>query len=465
VNIRQRAIQGGAFLALRQGIGIALSLVGVLLVTRIIGPRQYGLYVVGAGIVNFLCTLGTWGLDVCLLRKTEAPAKEEFDQAFTLLLCISAVFAVGLIALRPLIARFVKMSDVAPLITLLAAAVPLNLLALPAIVKLDRELNFKQVAINEVASQLSTYAVAIPLAFAGAGSWAPASGFVTQQLMLAGLSYWSTRYVPSFHWEIHLIRQMLKYGLGYSSSIWVWQLRSLVNPLIVGRYAGPQAVGYVAICIRIVQGLSFARSVTWRVAMPALAKLGGDPDRLRKGITEGMRLQALTAGFPIAAFALVAPFLIPLGFGHNWSPALRVFPFIALSALSNAMFNLHSSVLYLLGRNYSVALFHVVHVFLFAGSAIFLVPRIGFLGFGWAETVALVSYVTIHMFLRRQIGSPSYGLALIWFATVTLVLALSSLGTPVLYCGGFIIFLPLLLERERASLASYVQILFSRASA
>ena len=465
MSLRKQAIQGGAFLAFRQGIGIALSLVGVLLVTRVIGPRQYGLYAVGAGIVNFLCTLGTWGLDVCLLRKTDTPDKKEFHQVFTLLLCISSLFLAGLVVLSPLIARFVKMSGVAPVITFLAVAIPLKLLALPAIVKLDRDLNLKQVAINEVTGQISTYAVAIPLAFAGAVSWAPASGFVTQQLVLAGLSFWSAGYLPSLHWETRLIRQMLKYGLGYSSSTWVWQLRSLVNPLIVGRYAGAQAVAYVAVSIRIVKGLSFANSVTWRIAMPALAKMGGDPIRLRKSVSEGMRLQALAAGFPLAAFALVAPFVIPLGFGHNWVPALGVFPFVALSYLSNAMFNLHSSVLYLLGKNFQVTLFHIVHVILFAGGALLLVPRLGFSGYGWAEVVALPSYIVIHAFLSQQVGSPSYGVALIWFATATFVLALSGFGTPVLYGGVFVLFLPLLFEKERTSLAGYLQILFSRAGA
>ena len=228
----------------------ALSLVGVLLVTRVIGPRQYGLYAVAAGIVTFLCALGTWGLDVYLLRRTEKPEEREFHQAFTLLLCISAVFLAGLGALSPLIASFVKISGVTRLIVFSAAAIPFNLLALPAVVKLDRALNFKQVAINELAGQASMYAVAIPLAFAGGGAWAPASGFLTQQLVLMVLSYWSAGYRPSLHWEPTLILQMLKYGLAYSSSVWVWQLRGLVNPFVVGRFAGVEAVGYIAVSIR-----------------------------------------------------------------------------------------------------------------------------------------------------------------------------------------------------------------------
>src|SRR6516225_2272512 len=103
--------------------------------------------------------------------------------------------------------------------------------------------------------------------------------------------------------------------------------------------------------------LSFAKVATWRVAMAALAKLGESPDRLRKSIEEGMRLQALAVGAPLAVFAVMAPFVLPAIFGHRWDTALQVFPFIALDYLSNAMFNLHSSVLYLLRRNMQVTWF------------------------------------------------------------------------------------------------------------
>ncbi len=260
LDLRKKVLRGGAFLTFRQAVGMALSLAGLLLVTRVIGPRQYGLYSVAMGIVYFLCTVGTWGLNVYLLRMADRSNEKGFHQAFTLLLCISAVFFGGICILSPIIASFVRISGVTRLLVFLAAGIPFNLLALPAVVKLDRDLNFKQVAINELISQASMYVVAIPLAFAGCGAWAPASGFLTQQIVLAGTSYRSAGYRPSLHWDTHLIQRMLGYGLSYSSSIWVWQLRSLVNPLVVGRLAGAEAVGYVAVSIRFVEVLSLCEN-------------------------------------------------------------------------------------------------------------------------------------------------------------------------------------------------------------
>jgi O-antigen/teichoic acid export membrane protein len=204
--------------------------------------------------------------------------------------------------------------------------------------------------------------------------------------------------------------------------------------------------------------------VTWRVAMAALAKLDGNRDRLRRSISEGMRLQTFAVGLPLAGFALVAPFVLPLVFGPRWSPSLSVFPFIALSYLSNAMFNLHSSVLYLLQKNWEVTWFHCVHILLFSASAVVLVPRVGFAGYGWAEVVALASYLVIHLFVAREVGSPSYGMAAIWYFTAAAIFALCEIGPPVSYLGFLVLLGPILLPRERASILGYAQILLSRAN-
>ncbi len=229
-----------------------------------------------------------------------------------------------------------------------------------------------------------------------------------------GLLYRASAYRPRLHWESARVRAMVGYGLGFSASIWVWQLRVLVNPLVVGRYAGADAVGYIALAIRMVEQLSFLRYVTWRLSIPALAQVQGNLARMVKAISEGASLQTMASGFPLVAFGLVAPWIIPATFGSRWLPVLEVYPFIALGILANAAFNMHSSALYVLQKNWQVTLFHLAHIALFAGAAVLFVPYIGVRGYGWAEVVALPSYIFIHASVVAYIGRPRYAHAAIW---------------------------------------------------
>ncbi|PYU16374.1 MAG: polysaccharide biosynthesis protein, partial [Acidobacteria bacterium] len=68
------------FLAGRQFLGIFLRLIAVLLITRIIGPYQYGLFAACVGIFLYLQSFATWGIDVYLLRKPTDLTQEELNQ-------------------------------------------------------------------------------------------------------------------------------------------------------------------------------------------------------------------------------------------------------------------------------------------------------------------------------------------------------------------------------------------------
>jgi hypothetical protein len=53
-----------------------------------------------------------------------------------------------------LIAGLIRIPEAGAVLGVLSIGIPFSLLAIPAIVKLDRELNFKAVAVNELVSQV-----------------------------------------------------------------------------------------------------------------------------------------------------------------------------------------------------------------------------------------------------------------------------------------------------------------------
>src|SRR5215203_986606 len=86
-----------------------------------------------------------------------------------------------------------------------------------------------------------------------------------------------------------------------------------------------------------------------------------------------------------------------------------------------------SSALYVLEKNWKVMVFHLLHIVLFAGSALLLVPYLGLRGYGWAEIVALPSYILLHIWVVAYIGRPRYTHAGIWFTAWAIPLVSSQL--------------------------------------
>lgn len=427
-SLRDRVTRGGAYLVLRLGIGMVLGAVGVLLLTRTIGPAAYGIYGAALGVYMYLYGLSQWGINVYLVRREEEAQPQDYHQAFSLLLLLGlASMGVALLAL-PLLESWVRIEGFGPVAAAMFAVLPIQLIGLVPMARLERALDFRAVAIAELSGLAVYFLVALPLAFRGFGAWAPVGGWWSQQLLVLVLLYRMSGYRPRFYWEFSRARVMLGYGLGYSSSIWVWQLRNLVNPLVVGRYAGAEAVGYVALTIRLIEQLGFSKAAVWRLSIPALARVQVDRNRLTKAVSEGMSLQIMVLGPVLAGFGLVAPWLLPALFGPRWVAVLEVYPFIALGYLSNAMFNLQSSALYVLQRNWAVTVANAAHVVLFAGAAFVLVPRQGLVGYGWAEMIALPAYLMVHVWAVKYFGRPRYAQACVWFAASGIALFAWQLG-------------------------------------
>ena len=428
-SLRTQVLRGGTFLVIRQGLGVIIGLGGVLLLTRAIGPEKYGLYAACLNIFGYVQSLSQLGIEIFVVRREGEEDSQVYHQAFTLLLLLGlGGMLLSLLGL-PLLSQWVRLDGFSSVAGVIFLGLPLVLLSQVPLARLERRLDYKRVAVIELGSQLIYYLVALPLAFQGAGVWAPVAGWCTQQIQTVGLLFLISRYRPRLCWNPDLIKQMLSYSVGYSASSWVWQLRNLVNPLVVGRYAGAEAVGYVALAIRLVEVLSFVKGATWRLSIAALGRLQGDPIRLGKAVSEGMSLQILALGPLLVAASWVSPLILPLLFGDRWLPVIQIYPFIALSYLSNAMFNMHSSVLYVLQKNWEVTAFHVVHIILFAGASLLLVPRFSsIVGYGWGEVVALASYAVIHIFVVRNISSPDYRLPMLWWSASAAALFVYQLG-------------------------------------
>ncbi|MGG6265644.1 oligosaccharide flippase family protein [Leptolyngbya sp. AN03gr2] len=442
MSLRSKVMRGSAYLVFREGLGMLISIGNVLLVTRTIGPTQYGLFATAFGLSQFLQTFGHLGVGVYLIRQEGEQSPRDYHQAFTLLLILGLVFGSIAWLSVPLLQSWLNIDGFAPIFQLLIFFSFLTIIDQAPLAKLERDLEFKRVAWVELLGQLLLFIVSLTLALKGFGAWAPTIAWCAHQTQTCILLWAVSRLRPKLCWDTHRIKEMMSYGLGVSASGWVWYLKTLINPLIVGRFAGETAVGQIALAIRMLDVLSFAKAATYRISIAALAQLQSDGNRLKKAISEGMELQLLALGPILILASWIGPIVFPLLFGEEWIPAMSIFPLLGVTYLTNAAFNLHCSTLYVLRRNWEVTAFHAAYVILFGILAFFLVPPLGISGYAWAEVLSIVTYVVAHLYIHRLIGSPNYQIAAIWWAGFTLAMFSHQLGWWVAGVLGLVFLLP-----------------------
>ena len=431
-SLRQCAIKGGTYLAVRHSVGVVFAVIGQPLLARIIGPPAYGLWVAAVQLSTCVRSLSGWGIDVYLIRKEGELPRITCDQAFTMLASLGLIGTGLTLTAIPLIERWTRLHGLPPILAAVSAAMPLTLIALVPAAKLERALDYRVLGTIELVGRGIFYVVALALAAHGLGVWGLVVGVWLEQVFSVTMLHIAAEYKPRFRHDPALAREMVRYGLGFSGSVWLYQLRGLVSPFIVGRYAGAAAVGYIGLAERLVAVAGFAKDATWRLSMAVLAKVQDDKSRLGRAVTEGSRLQVLAMASTLLMLGLVLPQVLTHFFGEKWAAVAQVYPFIAAGALANSVFNIHASVLYVLRRNNNVSIFNGAYVILFGAAAFLLVRGAGWLGYGWAELIAIPSYTLLHAYTAAQVQSLDYRF------TIPLALAAGSaffwsyLGAPAL---------------------------------
>jgi O-antigen/teichoic acid export membrane protein len=129
-SLRTSVVKGGIYLTLRRGVSAALSLVGALLLTRIVGPENYGLFNASLAVYGYVQRLGLMGTNVYLIREQREDEMAIFHLAFWWLLAFGTVLTLVCGAFIALVGHFwVRTEGFIPVSLLMLANVPLGLIA------------------------------------------------------------------------------------------------------------------------------------------------------------------------------------------------------------------------------------------------------------------------------------------------------------------------------------------------
>jgi PST family polysaccharide transporter len=429
-GLRARVMRGGAFLVGRQAMGMVISLVGVVLVTREIGPAAYGLFAATLAIFTFTFLITRWGIDLYLVRAAESDHNEErFDIASTLLLAISLLGLLAGLASLPLLSGWVGLENFQSMMAVYFLMLPVAMLAAVPRAKLERDLAYDKLAIAELITLIQFQSVAVLLAYLGWGAWSLTLSWVMNQFLGAGITFGMARYRPRLNIDRPVMRDMLGHGTGYTASMCTNEARTLINPLIIAPFAGPQAVGYVGMVVQLITRLSIIRMISQQMSVAALAKVQEQRDKIRDLLGEGMQLHVICVGLPVLIFVLVSPWLVPTAFGERWRPMVQLLPYVGTGAVAMGLFSLHASVLYMYRRAWRVASFHVLWVGVMFAASYVLVKQIGWLGYGWAELASIPTYFVLHRITSKVLGgSPRFAVPLGWAMAISLLMFFQTLG-------------------------------------
>lgn len=340
--LRRRAELGGEGLRVRVAGGTivntlyllsinGLTIVQGLLIARVLGAGEYGLWGLLAISFGTLFTLAALGLDDKYIQQDHPDQQAAFEIAFTLQSMLCGLFTVVAVIAIPLFSLLYAQPRILAPGLVLAIALPLIALQTPAWV-FYRRMDFVRQRLLQSFSPAVTFVVTVALALAGLGFWSLVVGALAGSLTAATMAVRWSPYKLRFRYERGALREYATFSwplfVGSASGVLMFQI-----PItLAARSVGAAAVGAITLASQMTQYTKRVDDVVTQALYPAICAVKDSRELLFESFSKSNGL-ALLWGFPVGvAAALFAPRAVPLVLGTKWNLAVPLIQVLGLSA-------------------------------------------------------------------------------------------------------------------------------------
>jgi O-antigen/teichoic acid export membrane protein len=350
VGLRAKVARGLGWKLVGQGFAQVTSVAVGILLAHLLTPGQFGLAGMALVFTGFAGVFTDLALGPALVQRANIN-EEDRSTAFWTSLVAGIVLTAIAAGLAPLVADFFSMPAVRPLFYVSATIFFLSSLSVTQSALLTREMNFRSLEIRGMVSAIAGAALAVPLAFAGAGAWTIVGQAlftsIVSVVLLWRLSPWRPRFVYSFE----SLRTLGSFGMKTLASQVLGYLSLNMDNVLVGRYLGSRALGLYAVAYNVMfLPVGRISQPIQQVVFAAFAKLQHDPVRLSEAWRRGNQLISALNVPAFVGMAVIAPDFVPVVLGHKWHAAVPVLQLLSLAGVAQSFQTLNWSTVQALGR-------------------------------------------------------------------------------------------------------------------
>ena len=419
-ELRSRAATGVALLGARGVLVYAVGIVANLVLARLLVPRDFGLVALGTTVLVVGMFIAYGGFSAALIRRREHPTVPELESVFGVQLAIAVVIAMAVMGVA------LPAGEDGLVVATMALAVPLVVLRTPAVIMLERRLEYRVIATADVLEGLVYYAWAVGTVAAGMGVWGMATAVVVRAAVgTATVLIASPMKLVRPRWGWSDVRPLLGFGVKFQAATVAAIAREQLLNVAIAAVAGLATLGVWNLAWRVLQVPSLLFATVGRVAFAALSRLLDAREDPRPVLERSLAVLVAVTGVVVVGMVSVAPAL-PAIVGEGWEdvPAVLLWSGIALLVAAPVSV-VGVGYLYAIGEPGIVALATLGSAIVWLGVSLPLLDEFGapVVGVGWIGGAAVHTVV-----VWRRTAVRSGGARLGRAGVSTLVAAAAAVG-------------------------------------
>lgn len=332
----REAGRGALALLSGQWLKYLVQIASLVVLARLLTPSDYGLMAMAMAIVGLANVFGDFGLSLAAVQ-AKVLSQGQKSNLFWLNSAIGFVTGLVIALASPAIAWLYDDDRLVGLCVLLAAAFPLNGIAVQFRTELNRNRQFKWLALTEVSGQLAGFVLAVFAALAGLGYWSLGIQLVAASFFGLIIAFVGTRWRPGPPSRGQSMSSLLRFGANTFGVQFVNYASSNIDSVLIGRELGAAVLGLYNRAFQLMSlPLQQLASPLTRIVMPYLSRLStGESFQ-----SAANRVQVVLGYGLIGVLSLLAgtsePFLAVV-LGPEWATAWPILEILALGGLFQAL--------------------------------------------------------------------------------------------------------------------------------
>lgn len=317
------------WIGISQAGRIVLQLAGVVVLARLLSPVDYGLMAMAATVTALAGLLRDMGTGAALVQKRELePAV--VDAVFWFNVLLGSALMLLAMAAAPLVALLFHNGRLVPVLLWLSPVFLVESFSIAQRSLLERESRFRRLAVIELASAAVSLAVALVLAWRGAGVYALVAQSAVSATLLGLLLWCASDWRPRAGIRLSGLRDVSVFSGNLFAFNFANYFHRNADSILIGRYLGSSDLGVYNLAYRVLlfplQNLTFVVS---RAMLPAYSREQTDQSAIADHYTRALRgIALLTAPLMGLLWALREPF-VAVVFGPQWMPAADTIAWLA----------------------------------------------------------------------------------------------------------------------------------------
>jgi O-antigen/teichoic acid export membrane protein len=332
-DLKGRTISGAFIAIASQGTQFLLNLASIMVMARLLTPKDFGLYAMVTTVMGFLWMFQDAGLSTATVQRQEI-THAQVSNLYWVNVGVGGVTTMLVAALAPVVAWFYREPRLVAITLVLSGTFLLASSAVQHIALLNRQMRFGAVAMIAIVSSLTGYLIGAGMALLGYGYWALVGAAVTQAAVKLMLAWLISGWRPTLPSRNTHTWHMLTFGANITAGSLIYSLARGTDNLLIGRFFGAAAVGlYSRASILLIRPLEQFTIPINAVLIPALSRLQTHPDRYRRTFLRVYEAMALISFLSTGLLLALARPLTLVVLGPKWEQAAPIFAGFSIAAL------------------------------------------------------------------------------------------------------------------------------------